>query len=64
LEDDRIINRKIYAEIPPKVEYTITEFGMILSPILLSMAEWGKGYKIKRVVLLNHKQIKKINICK
>jgi len=49
LEDDGIINRKIYAEIPPKVEYTITEFGMTLSPILLSMAEWGKEYKIKKL---------------
>jgi DNA-binding HxlR family transcriptional regulator len=48
LEDDGIINRKIYAEIPPRVEYTLTEFGLTLSPILQSMAEWGKEYRFKK----------------
>ncbi|MBW8523231.1 helix-turn-helix transcriptional regulator [Chryseobacterium chendengshani] len=48
LEDDGIINRKIYAEIPPKVEYTLTEFGLTLSPIMQSMADWGKEYRIKK----------------
>lgn len=46
LEDDGIITRKIYAEIPPRVEYTLTEFGLTLSPIILSMAEWGKQYRL------------------
>ena len=46
LEKDGIIKRKIYAEIPPRVEYTLTEFGLTLSPILLAMAEWGKQYKL------------------
>lgn len=48
LEDDGVINRKIYAEIPPRVEYTLTEFGLTLSPIILSMADWGKQYKLKK----------------
>lgn len=48
LEDDGIISRKIYAEIPPRVEYTLTEFGLTLSPIILSMAKWGEEYKIKK----------------
>jgi DNA-binding HxlR family transcriptional regulator len=48
LEEDGIINRKIYAEIPPKVEYTLTEFGLTLSPILLSMAKWGKEYWLNK----------------
>jgi DNA-binding HxlR family transcriptional regulator len=48
LEDDGIISRKIYAEIPPRVEYTLTEFGLTLSPIMLSMAEWGKEYRINK----------------
>ncbi len=51
LEDDGIISRKIYAEIPPRVEYTLTEFGLTLSPIMQSMAEWGKQYR------LNNKKI-------
>jgi DNA-binding HxlR family transcriptional regulator len=46
LEDDGIINRKIYAEIPPKVEYTLTEFGLTLSPIIQAMGEWGKQYRL------------------
>jgi DNA-binding HxlR family transcriptional regulator len=48
LEDDGIISRKIYAEIPPKVEYTLTEFGLTLSPIMLSMAKWGEEYRINK----------------
>lgn len=48
LEEDGIISRKIYAEIPPRVEYTLTEFGLTLSPIMLSMAEWGKEYRINK----------------
>ncbi len=48
LENDGIISRKIYAEIPPRVEYTLTEFGLTLSPILQSMAEWGKEYRFKK----------------
>lgn len=48
LEDDGIINRKIYAEIPPKVEYTLTEFGLTLSPIIQSMGEWGVKYKLNQ----------------
>jgi DNA-binding HxlR family transcriptional regulator len=48
LEDDGLINRKIYAEIPPRVEYTLTEFGLTLSPIMQSMANWGKEYRMKK----------------
>lgn len=48
LEEDGLINRKIYAEIPPKVEYTLTEFGLTLSPIMQSMANWGKEYRINK----------------
>ncbi|GGD43878.1 HxlR family transcriptional regulator [Emticicia aquatilis] len=46
LEDDGIISRKIYAEIPPRVEYTLTDFGLSLSPIIQTMAEWGKQYRL------------------
>ncbi|MDC3418708.1 winged helix-turn-helix transcriptional regulator [Aquibacillus salsiterrae] len=41
LEYHDIINRKVYAQIPPKVEYSITEYGEGLKPVLLSMHEWG-----------------------
>lgn len=53
LEEDGIINRKIYAEIPPRVEYTLTEFGLTLSPILVAMGEWGKQYKLNNEIKAN-----------
>ncbi len=42
LEKEGIVERKIYAEIPPRVEYSLTEKGRTLRPILLSMKHWGK----------------------
>ncbi len=48
LEEDGIISRKIYAEIPPRVEYTLTEFGLTLSPIMLALAKWGKEYRLNK----------------
>jgi DNA-binding HxlR family transcriptional regulator len=51
LEEDGIISRKIYAEIPPKVEYTLTEFGLTLAPIIQSMADWGIKHKLNKVGL-------------
>lgn len=44
LEADGIISRTIYQEVPPRVEYALTEFGRTLKPILLAMHEWGERY--------------------
>jgi len=44
LERDGVVQRKVYAEVPPKVEYSLTEFGHSLEPILLLMREWGDRY--------------------
>jgi DNA-binding HxlR family transcriptional regulator len=44
LEEDRIIQRKVYPEVPPKVEYTLTELGMSLKPILDAMSSWGSEH--------------------
>jgi len=41
LEADQLVNRKEYPQIPPKVEYSLTERGKSLSPILDGMCEWG-----------------------
>ena len=41
MESNKIINRKIYAEIPPRVEYSLTKKGESLLPILKSLADWG-----------------------
>lgn len=48
LEEDGLISRKIYAEIPPRVEYTLTEFGLTLGPIMQSMATWGEEYRLNK----------------
>lgn len=42
LESDGILKRVIYAEIPPRVEYFITDLGQSLMPIIKSMKKWGK----------------------
>jgi DNA-binding HxlR family transcriptional regulator len=44
LEDDGIVHREIYKQIPPKVEYSLTDFGKTLEPILLAMLNWGEQY--------------------
>jgi len=41
LEGDGLIARKIYPEIPPKVEYRLTDYGMTLAPIIHALKEWG-----------------------
>ena len=42
LETDGIINRKVYQVVPPKVEYSLTEFGLSVIPILKSFSDWNK----------------------
>lgn len=44
LEEDGIVHREIYKQIPPKVEYSLTDFGKTLEPILLAMLTWGSQY--------------------
>ena len=41
LEADGLINRKVYAEVPPRVEYSVTEKGVSIRPIIVAMREWG-----------------------
>lgn len=48
MEESGLLTRKVYAEVPPRVEYTLTETGYSLKPILDAMVEWGTEYKQKR----------------
>ncbi len=47
LEELGILTRKIYPEVPPKVEYTLTDTGYSLKPVLDAMHSWGEDYKKK-----------------
>ncbi|MES5955880.1 helix-turn-helix domain-containing protein [Bacillus fungorum] len=49
LEADGIIHRTVYQEVPPKVEYTLSEHGKSLMKIMNELFEWGKGHQIKRL---------------
>ena len=47
MEESGLLTRKVYAEVPPRVEYTLTETGLSLRPVLDAMAMWGTEYKSK-----------------
>ena len=44
LESDNLLKRTVYPVVPPKVEYSLTDFGLSLRPILTAMYHWGAGY--------------------
>lgn len=47
MEEDGLLSRRVFPEVPPRVEYTLTETGLSLKPILDSMRDWGMEYKAK-----------------
>ena len=48
MEDSGLVIRTVYAEVPPRVEYTLTELGYSLEPVLNALGTWGKEYKEKQ----------------
>ena len=45
MEENGLLSREVFPEVPPRVEYTLTELGRSMSPILAAMARWGTEYK-------------------
>ena len=50
LEAHNLIHREVFAVVPPKVEYSLTELGLSLMPILVSMRDWGSSYLRKKSI--------------
>lgn len=48
LEEDGIVSRTVYAEVPPRVEYALTELGESMRPILDAMQAWGNAYRARK----------------
>ncbi|GAA0079273.1 helix-turn-helix domain-containing protein [Clostridium sp. CTA-5] len=49
MEESGLLTRKVYAQVPPKVEYTLTDTGYSLESVLNSMVKWGNEYKNKNL---------------
>ncbi len=47
LEAHGVVCRKVYAQVPPKVEYSLTELGASLAPVLEAMCRWGERYRVR-----------------
>lgn len=57
LEEEDIITRNVYAQVPPKVEYSMSEYGRSLEPILMAMHEWGTAHTLHKTKKYNNKQV-------
>lgn len=53
LESEDIVNRKVYPQVPPKVEYSITAYGRSLEKILHDMHNWGTNHRLHKMKKLN-----------
>ena len=63
LEEKNIIHREVYAEVPPKVEYSLTSSGEKLRPVLEKMSKWGIGY-VNEFGKITPENMCETNICK
>lgn len=57
LEEDGIVKRSVYAEVPPRVEYELTEFGRTLIPVIEAIAQWGRDLGQKEGKLVSREEL-------
>ena len=57
LEADGLVLREAYPEIPPRVEYSLTEFGKTVLPVLDALCEWGNGYLGRECILDKNEKV-------
>lgn len=48
LEADGLVSRNVFPEVPPRVEYAVTELGLTLAPLMLSLRDWGERYRVEQ----------------
>jgi DNA-binding HxlR family transcriptional regulator len=60
LERDGVIHRKVYAEVPPRVEYSLTDFGRTLEPALRLLSKWGAEHANK--IIKNREKVLKLSV--
>jgi DNA-binding HxlR family transcriptional regulator len=60
LESDGLVSRKLYAEVPPKVEYFLTDFGESLIPMLEEIARWGRNLAESKGKMIDMERKKKV----
>ena len=58
MEDNGLVERKVFPEVPPRVEYTLTDIGYSLAVVLDSMAEWGSAYRQLLKIIEKQKSVK------
>lgn len=61
MEESGLLTRTVYAEVPPREEYTLTELGQSLQPVLDAMRNWGEAYKDANTMIQVFKKSRKTN---
>ncbi|HEQ9687585.1 TPA: helix-turn-helix transcriptional regulator [Streptococcus pyogenes] len=60
MEADGLVHREVYAEVPPRVEYSLTETGLSLAPVIEAMSDWDQTYQEKHADLFEEGQRKEL----
>lgn len=62
MEEDGLVKRKVYAQVPPKVEYSLTKTGETLQPVINAMSNWGAFYRAKKLKLSEVPELLEVEI--